>query len=233
MKRPATFRAALHLAAISASASVAAAATSAAVSGYVRTIGGDPIPSAQIVVVHLPSGTSATAVAAPNGAFHQSGLRVGGPYEIRFSADGFQDRTLTEVTLTPGTQPPLAAVLLPVGVEEVVATASAVVATASAVVSARDLNNGVGSAYSAADIAGQPSITRDVIRTLLRDPLAQSAGEGTFPLAGSIRASTASPSMGLCSRTTSASAPARTPPAARRSTSTPWSPPRWLHRTIP
>ena len=177
MKYLSAFRTALCVAALLASVNAAAATTSAAVSGYVRTITGEPIPSARVVIAHSPSGTVATAVAAANGAFHQSGLRVGGPYEIRFSAEGFQDRTLTEVTLTPGTQPPLAAVLLPEGVEEVVATASAVT-------SARDLNNGVGSAYSAADIAGQPSITRDVIRTLLRDPLAQSAGEGNLSVGG-------------------------------------------------
>ena len=177
MNLPATFRLALCAAAILAGANAAAATTSAAVSGYVRTIGGDPIPSAQVAIIHSPSGTHATAVTAANGAFHQSGLRVGGPYEIRFAAEGFQERTLTEVTLTPGPQPPFAAAMLPLGVEEVVATASAVV-------SARDLNNGVGSAYSAADIAGQPSVTRDVIRTLLRDPLAQSAGEGNLSVGG-------------------------------------------------
>ena len=56
--------------------------------------------------------------------------------------------------------------------------------TASVRDAARDLNNGVGSAYTAADIADQPSITRDVIRTLLRDPLAQSAGEGNLSVGG-------------------------------------------------
>ncbi|MCY4012351.1 MAG: carboxypeptidase regulatory-like domain-containing protein [Gammaproteobacteria bacterium] len=177
MNVPATFRLALYAAAILAGVSAAAATTSATINGYVRTIGGDPVPSAQVAIIHSPSGTHATAVTAANGAFHQSGLRVGGPYEIRFSAEGFQDQTLTNVTLTPGPQPPFAAVLLPLGVEEVLATASAVV-------SARDLNNGVGSAYTAADIAGQPSITRDVIRTLLRDPLAQSAGEGNLSVGG-------------------------------------------------
>ena len=177
MRRTATFRIVLYAAAILVGTGAGAATTSAAINGYVRTISGEPIPSAQVVIVHSPSGTVATAMAAANGAFRQSGLRVGGPYEIRFSAAGFQDRTVTEVMLTPGTQPPFATVLLPLNVEEVVATASAVV-------SARDLNNGVGSAYSAADIDSQPSITRDVIRTLLRDPLAQSAGEGNLSVGG-------------------------------------------------
>ena len=167
------------------------------------------------------------ATAAENGAFYQSGLRVGGPYEIRISASAYRDRKLDAVTLKPGAQPPLAVALITVDVEEVVVTASPLV-------SERDLNNGVGSAYSADDIANAPSITRDVIRTLLRDPLAQSGGEGNLSVGGvTTRASTASPSTARCSRTTSVSAPAPTRPAARPSTSMPWSPPPSLRPTIP
>ena len=154
-----------------------AATTSATVSGYVRTGDGEPIAAARVDIVHKPSGTSATAMVADNGAFYQSGLRVGGPYEIRISASTYRDRKLTAVTLKPGAQAPLAVTLIPLDVEEVVVTASALV-------SERDLNNGVGSAFTADDIANQPSVTRDVIRTLLRDPLAQSRGEGNLSVGG-------------------------------------------------
>ena len=154
-----------------------AATTSATVSGYVRTNDGVPIASARVDIVHRPSGTAAAATTAANGAFYQSGLRVGGPYEIRISANAYRDRKLDAVTLKPGPQPPLAVTLVPLDVEEVVVTASPLV-------SERDLNNGVGSAYSADDIANQPSVTRDVIRTLLRDPLAQSRGEGNLSVGG-------------------------------------------------
>ena len=100
-------------------------------------------------------------------------------------------------------------------------------------VPARDLNNGVGSAYTAAEIADQavdharrhPQAAARPARTVDR--------RGIFPLAGSTRASTASPSTARCSRTTSASARAPMRPATRRSTSTPSSPRPWPRRTIP
>ena len=160
-----------------AAAAAVAASTSAAVNGYVRTITGEPLGDARIEIVHKPSGTVAVAVAATNGAFYQAGLRVGGPYEVRFSADGHRRRTLAPVTFKAGAQRPLVVEMIPLDVEEVIATASAEPLE-------RDLNNGVGSAYSAEDIAGQPSVTRDVIRTLLRDPLAQSQGEGNLSVGG-------------------------------------------------
>ncbi len=160
-----------------AGAGALAASTSAAVNGYVRTITGGPLGDARIEIVHMPSGTVAVAVAATNGAFYQSGLRVGGPYEMRFSADGHRRRTLAPVTLRAGTQRPLVVNMIPLDVEEVVATASAAPLELG-------LNNGVGSAYSAQDIGNQPNVTRDVIRTLLRDPLAQSRGEGSLSVGG-------------------------------------------------
>ena len=58
------------------------------------------------------------------------------------------------------------------------------VVTASAPVAGQVLNNGVGSAFTATDIARQPGIKRDLIRTLLRDPLAHSAGEGNLSVGG-------------------------------------------------
>ncbi len=165
------------LAAILAGPAAIAATTSATLTGHVRTAAGEPVAAARVQVLHSLSGTAAEAVTAENGAFYQPGLRVGGPYEIRFAADGFRELRLDGVTLKPGVQPPLAVTLVRLEIEEVVATATVPVTL-------RDLNNGVGSAYSAEDIAAQPGVTRDVIRTLLRDPLAQSAGVGNLSVGG-------------------------------------------------
>lgn len=150
--------------------------TSASLSGSVNDSGGEGVGGARVSIVHRPSGTSARALTAANGAFFQGGLRVGGPFEIAVRAPGFREVRMTGVMLRPGTQTPLNIVLEPVAVEEVGVTAVAV--------PVRDLNNGVGSAYSAADMDRQPGIHRDVIRTLLRDPLAQSRGEGHLAVAG-------------------------------------------------
>ena len=151
--------------------------TAATLHGQVRAVEGQPIMAARVEIVHTPSGTARVAVTTENGTFHQPGLRVGGPYRILVTRNGYRERELVPMALQPGTQAPLAVTLVPLGVEEVVVTASAREPV-------RDLNNGVGSAYTAADIADQPSVTRDVIRTLLRDPLAQSTGEGNLSVGG-------------------------------------------------
>lgn len=167
----------LAAAGLLAASGVIADTTAATLHGHVRTAEGEPIAAARVEIVHTPSGTTRLAVTTGNGAFYQPGLRVGGPYRVLIARNGYRDRELAPIALKPGTQAPLTVTLVPLDVEEVVVTASALDA-------ARDLNNGVGSAYTAADIADQPSVTRDVIRTLLRDPLAQSAGEGNLSVGG-------------------------------------------------
>ena len=151
--------------------------TAATLHGQIRTTTDEPISEARVEIRHAPSGTAREAVTGDNGSFYQSGLRVGGPYEIRVTRGGYRDHVLRQLSLRPGTQAPLLITLVGRAIEEVVITASAPTST-------QDLNNGVGSVYSAADIANQPSVTRDVIRTLLRDPLAQSAGQGNLSVGG-------------------------------------------------
>ena len=63
------------------------------------------------------------------------------------------------------------------GMEEIIVTGQATIM--------RDLNSGVGSSFTAEDINNTPATQRDVIRTLLRDPLAQSNGDtGNLSVAG-------------------------------------------------
>jgi len=149
---------------------------SASLGGGVRDSGGAAVSGARVSIVHRPSGTVAQALSTENGVFFQGGLRVGGPFDIAVRAAGFREVRITDLTLRPGTQAPLN-IVLDLAVEaEIVVTAPAS--------ATHDLDNGVGSAYAAADIARQPAIRRDVIRTLLRDPLAQSDGEGHLAVAG-------------------------------------------------
>ena len=164
-------------AALLAASAATADTTAATLQGHVRTVTDEPIAEARVEILHTTSGTVRVAVTTESGTFYQSGLRVGGPYRILVTRNGYRDRELASITLKPGSQMPLAVTLIGVDVEEIIVTASARRFV-------RDLNNGVGSAYTAADIADQPSVTRDVIRTLLRDPLAQSNGEGNLSVAG-------------------------------------------------
>jgi hypothetical protein len=153
--------------------------TSADIRGQVVDASGNGIAGAEVQVRHVPSGTVSRAQTSGTGQFFQSGLRVGGPYEITVTAPEFQGRALENVFLQPGAQNPFSFELAAASV-----TLDAVQVTGVAISRAVELNNGVGSTFSARDIQNQPAISRDVIRTLLRDPLAQSDGTGNLSVAG-------------------------------------------------
>ena len=153
--------------------------TSADIRGQVVDASGNGVAGAEVRVTHMPSGTVSLAQTGETGQFFQSGLRVGGPYEIIVTAPEYQGRSLENVFLQPGSQNPFRFELAAASV-----ALDAVQVTGVAISQAVELNNGVGSTFSARDIQNQPAISRDVIRTLLRDPLAQSDGTGNLSVAG-------------------------------------------------
>ncbi len=147
--------------------------------GSVTDESGSPIREATVVITHVPSGSRKSSTTGDAGSFFQTGLRVGGPYTIAVSADGFRDALYEEIFLQPGGQAPFEIALASVGdeIEELVVTA--------APSPVQDLNNGIGSSFTSDDILSQPATTRDVLRTLVRDPFAQSDGsEGNLSVAG-------------------------------------------------
>jgi len=161
-------------------ASVATAQTvSSEARGTITDESGSPIANATVVITHVPSGTRKSATTGASGSFFQPGLRVGGPYTITVSANGFRGAQVDEIFLNPGSQSPFGIQLSAVGdsIDEVVVTAEAV--------PIQDIKNGIGSSYTSEDILNHPATDRDVIRTLLRDPLAQSNGNtGNLSIAG-------------------------------------------------
>ncbi|MDT8449965.1 MAG: TonB-dependent receptor [Wenzhouxiangellaceae bacterium] len=160
-------------------AAVLAQSTSADIRGSVTGPAGDPLAGAEVEILHIPSGTVSRASTGATGAFFQSGLRVGGPYRITATDDGYQTAVFEDVYLQPGSQDPLNFRL-----NETAAELEPVSVTGAAINQAVELNLGVGSTYSARDIQNQPSTERDVIKTLLRDPLAQSDGVGNLSVGG-------------------------------------------------
>lgn len=157
-------------------AAVHAQQTSASLRGSVVDANGGPVQGASVTVIHTPSGTASRTATNEVGAFSQSGLRVGGPFSILVSAPGFEGEAIDGLNFVPGSNAPLTIALNPQAMDVVVVTGQAINRT--------DLNNGVGSTYSARDISNQPSANRDVIGTLVRDPLAFSEGEGQLFVAG-------------------------------------------------
>lgn len=162
--------------ALGAQTAFAASLTTATVNGAVVDQSGEPVTGATVTLVHEPTASTKVSSTGEEGSFFSSGLRVGGPYTISVAASGYQPREIGNLFFQPGSQPSLRLVMSTQQIEELVVTGQAL--------SGQGINNGVGSDYTAEDISNQPSVTRDVIRTLLRDPLATSSGEGNLSVAG-------------------------------------------------
>jgi hypothetical protein len=167
------------LAALAPVAAVHAQQTASQIRGTVVDADGAAVANAAVRIVHEPTGTVSTATTSANGNFTASGLRVGGPYVIEASAAGFQADALRDVSLAPGANPPLRIRVARAGEAEVIQVTGTRIQSIN-------LNNGAGSSFTAQDIANQPSFSRDVLDTLLRDPLANSSGgSGNLSIAGS------------------------------------------------
>jgi hypothetical protein len=177
--------------------------TSANVRGQVLAVDGSPVAGAEVSITHMPSGTVRRSETGSNGQFFATGLRVGGPYEIRVTSADYRTVVRDDVVLQPGAQTPLT-----ITVESAEEISDVITVTGRRTVLG-DLNSGVGSAFSAQDIESQPTVDRDVIATLLRDPLAQSDGVGQLSVAGvnprfntfSIDGSTQTDNFGLSDQT--------------------------------
>ena len=76
--------------------------TTSSMGGKVTDTSGEPLPGASVVAVHLPSGTTYGAATDFDGFYRISGMRPGGPYEVKISYIGFNDFTKREVFLNLG-----------------------------------------------------------------------------------------------------------------------------------
>lgn len=64
--------------------------TTAAMNGVVLDSKGDPLPGANILAVHTPSGTQYGTTSRVDGKYNLNGLRTGGPYKITVSFVGYK-----------------------------------------------------------------------------------------------------------------------------------------------
>ena len=76
--------------------------TTAGLNGFVTDVAGEPIPGANVVAVHEPSGTRYGTSARAGGAFVLPNLRVGGPYTVTASFIGYQPAVERDVSLSLG-----------------------------------------------------------------------------------------------------------------------------------
>lgn len=83
----------LGLVAALAAAPAFAQSTSAGVGGVVTGASGQPVPGAEVTIVHVESGTISRAVTDASGRFSARGLRVGGPYTVTINKPGEGTKT--------------------------------------------------------------------------------------------------------------------------------------------
>jgi hypothetical protein len=76
--------------------------TTAAMSGIVADTTGSPLVDANVVAVHVPSGTQYRAVSRAGGAYNVPGMRVGGPYRVTATRIGYRSHTEENVYLALG-----------------------------------------------------------------------------------------------------------------------------------
>lgn len=77
--------------------------TTSQVRGTVSDSTGRAIAGAQVTAIHLPSNTTYRSTTRADGSFTIPGMRVGGPYQVRANAIGYQQATQDNVFLTLGT----------------------------------------------------------------------------------------------------------------------------------
>lgn len=76
--------------------------TTSNIKGLVTDSQNEPLPGANVLAVHTPTGTNYGAVTNIDGRYNLLNLRVGGPYKITISYIGFQTQEFTDVYLDLG-----------------------------------------------------------------------------------------------------------------------------------
>jgi len=103
--------------------------TTAAISGTVVDQNGEPLPGANVVAVHTPSGTEYGASSLADGRFNMPAVRIGGPYRITISFVGYENLVQENVYLSLGQNFSFKADLKEAGtqLDEIVVTSSSIV----------------------------------------------------------------------------------------------------------
>lgn len=130
------------------------------------TANGAPVADADIVTIHVPSGTRSQAKTDAQGNFTVAGLRTGGPYTVEVtSASGNQ--TVTDI-YTVVQQ----AYALPIELAGTADAGAEIVVTASSIKGAGVTSNGPRTVLDAIQISKVASVNRDIRDVERRDPFA-------------------------------------------------------------
>lgn len=149
--------------------------TTSSIRGTV-TSGTSPVAGATVTVTHIPSGTTSSSTTDSDGNFSANGLRVGGPFTVTVSASGYEESSVTDISLNAG-QP----LRLPITIEQ----ASEIIVTASRS-QALETSSGPITSLGREAIEGVASVTRDIRDIARRDAFVtiDSSNARTIEIAG-------------------------------------------------
>lgn len=76
--------------------------TTSGISGMVKDNSANPLPGANVVAIHTPTGTQYATVSQPDGRFSLDQMKTGGPYSLEISFIGFNTYKKTDLYLELG-----------------------------------------------------------------------------------------------------------------------------------
>src|SRR4030065_283795 len=76
--------------------------TTASLNGIVQDADGNPLPGANVIAEHIPTGSQYGAATRDNGFFNLPNLRVGGPYTVTVSYIGYNPQKKENINLNLG-----------------------------------------------------------------------------------------------------------------------------------
>jgi len=159
--------------------SFAQGVTTSAVNGRVTDTGGEPLPGANVVAVHQPSGTQYGAMTDFEGFFRISNMRVGGPYLITISYVGFETFTAGNINLNLGDSRNINAQL-----GESAAALDEVIVTGTRDGVFDSGKTGAETNVSQRQVSTLPSISRNISDFARLTPQAQVTGDDVISISG-------------------------------------------------
>src|SRR3990172_1472690 len=142
--------------------------TTSAVNGVIVDDQNNPLPSANIIAVHVPSGTTYGTSSGTTGRYSIPGMRVGGPYTVTVSFVGFEKQSKSNIFLNLGVATDVEFVLTNVGVQTEEVT---VVGTRNAIFSSD--RTGASTSIDINNIKVLPTISRRIGDLTRLSPFAQ------------------------------------------------------------
>src|SRR6266540_720386 len=156
----------------SAGSAAAQGVTTGSIAGHVADPQGAVVPGATVTAVHVPSGTQYEAVTQEDGRFFIPAVRVGGPYKVTATLQGFGTETKNDLTVSLGTSADLSFTLKVAGVAEEVTVHGEIDPTFSS------QRTGAATAVTRTELATLPTVSGRINDLTRLSP--QYGGAGSF-----------------------------------------------------